>query len=85
MHTKVIEDIISKELKGLCINCENINTCIYFKTATRKIIQCELFVLDKDQCAETTPLNGLCKTCDHSATCTLPGRKSNVWRCSEYL
>jgi len=31
-----------------------------------------------------TEAPGLCRTCDHAATCTLPRAESGVWHCEEF-
>jgi hypothetical protein len=82
MLTKeTIEDIVTGELKSLCIRCVHVEKCFYYKTATKTIIQCELFEID--QLNATVP-QGLCMTCDHVTHCVLPGRKQGVWRCTEF-
>jgi hypothetical protein len=80
---EIIEDLVTRELKELCIACVHASTCVYHKTATRAVIQCELFETDP-QIPDTNSLHGLCITCDHAAHCTLPGRKEGVWRCNEF-
>jgi hypothetical protein len=85
MHTKeLIEDLVTSGLKGLCMNCLHNQTCIYHKATTRHIIQCELYSLDEDSYPDPSSPNGLCRTCDLAADCTLPGRRSGVWHCNEY-
>jgi hypothetical protein len=84
-----IDEIIVSELKGLCYTCQHVESCAYRKNTTKKIIQCELYELDTDvryaNGSYEPDLAGLCKTCDHAPTCALPGRKSGVWHCNEYV
>jgi hypothetical protein len=84
---ETIEDIVTRELKGLCISCAHTQTCPYHKAASKVIIQCEFFQLDlldqTKQSAHDSP-QGLCATCDHANRCTLPGRKEGVWRCNDF-
>jgi hypothetical protein len=42
---ELIEDLVVREVKGLCATCVHTNDCLFHKTATKKIIQCELFEL----------------------------------------
>jgi hypothetical protein len=84
---ETIEDIVTRELKGLCISCAHTQTCPYHKAASKVIIQCEFFQLDLlDLTTHTThdSLQGLCATCDSATHCTLPGRKQGVWRCNDF-
>jgi hypothetical protein len=84
---EIIEDIVTRELKGLCISCAHTQTCPYRKSATKVIIQCEFFqldLLDLTEHATHNSLHGLCATCDHANHCTLPGRKEGVWRCNDF-
>lgn len=86
MHVKtMIEDLVDKELKGLCNNCIHASDCIYYKTSTKTIIQCELYHIDEDGRQEIQVLMGLCKNCDQAHNCTLPGKRHGVWHCNEYM
>jgi hypothetical protein len=81
---EAIEDIVTRELRGLCTTCVHADRCIYHKTATRIIIQCELFQLDPAERIDANSLQGLCTTCDHASHCRLPGRKYGIWHCNEF-
>lgn len=84
---ETIKDIVTRELKALCISCAHTQTCPYRKAASKVIIQCEFFQLDlldlTKQSAQDPP-QGLCATCDHANHCTLPGRKEGAWRCNDF-
>jgi hypothetical protein len=80
----IIENIVTRELKALCGSCIHQHDCVYHKTSTRAIIQCELFELDKEQMPDPGLTLGLCTNCDHANHCTLPARKSGAWRCDEF-
>lgn len=85
MHTnETIEEIIVRELRGLCASCAHAEGCLYFNTSLKIVIQCDMF--DDVQNAEphAHEVQGLCRTCDHSPSCKLPGRKHGVWRCNEF-
>lgn len=78
-----IEQIVGRELKDICANCFHTNTCIYHKTAIKRIIQCELYELDNEIKIHEY-VKGLCSTCDLSPDCKLAGRQSGIWACNEY-
>jgi hypothetical protein len=80
---QLIEEIITREVRGLCTTCIHAETCAYSLSSTKTIIQCELFQLD--QAVEVLSSGGLCKTCDQLSTCRLPGRRTGVWHCDEFL
>jgi hypothetical protein len=80
----IIEDMLTRELKSLCGTCVYKNDCIYYRTSTKAIIQCELFELDQEFNIDSSSARGLCATCDHTDHCTLPGRRQGVWRCNEF-
>lgn len=80
---EVIEELIENEVKGLCGTCTHAANCVYLKTARKQIIQCELYELDVT--FSDIPPSGLCRSCDHSTTCKLPGRVFGVWHCNEFL
>lgn len=82
---ELIEDLVVREVKGLCTTCVHTHDCLFHKTATKKIIQCELFELGFEPPAAEVSATGLCKTCDNAAHCKLSGRKEGVWRCSEFI
>jgi hypothetical protein len=81
---QVIEQLIIKEVKGLCSGCSNSGACIYEKVAIKQVIQCELFELDADPQPSATA-KGLCKSCDNASVCKLPGRNDGVWHCYEFI
>lgn len=78
-----IEQMVSRELKGICTNCAHTNTCIYYKSATKMIIQCELYEFT-GSAMNLEPPKGLCCTCDSSPNCKLVGRLFGVWTCNDY-
>jgi hypothetical protein len=80
----IIESIVTRELKALCGSCIHQQECVYYKTSTKAIIQCELFELDREQLLDSGLAIGLCTNCDHANHCTLPGRKFGAWRCEEF-
>lgn len=85
MHTnETIEEIIVRELRGLCASCARAEGCLYHNTSLKVIIQCDMFDDALTGDASAHPLQGLCRTCDHSSYCKLPGRKHGVWRCNEF-
>jgi hypothetical protein len=85
MHTLgLIEEIIVMEMKGLCTTCAHATHCVYLKSSSKAIIQCELFELD-GTLKSPTSANGLCKTCDNASRCNLPGRAEGVWHCNEFI
>jgi hypothetical protein len=80
----IIENLVARELKALCGACVHQYECIYHKTSTKAIIQCELFKLGREHIADSDATHGLCTTCDHAHHCTLPGRRDGVWRCPDF-
>jgi hypothetical protein len=82
---ELIEDVIISEVKGLCVTCAHADSCVYYKTATKSIIQCELFELDNSSRAALRAPKGLCKTCDLATRCKLPGRLEGLWHCNEFI
>ncbi len=80
----IIENLVTRELKSLCNTCIHQDECVYYKTATKAIIQCELFVLDQEYIRDSNSPLGLCTNCDHASDCTLPGRRHGVWRCDDF-
>ena len=81
---EIIEEIVARELKTLCCTCAHFEDCVYRKTTSKAVIQCELFEVADDESYGPTPPAGLCSTCDHADYCKLPGRKDGVWRCDEF-
>jgi hypothetical protein len=85
MQNEIIQEIVVKELKGLCSSCVHLTTCGYFKRNSHKVvIQCELFEVDEVVALPQNVPDGLCKTCDLAAACRLPGRKMGTWHCNEF-
>jgi len=82
--SEIIENLITREVRGLCMTCVHANACIYHQTATRDIIQCELYQLDVERTTLKDQPQGLCKSCDNAANCKLPGRAGGVWHCNEF-
>lgn len=80
---EIIEDIVLREVKPLCVTCRFADDCVYHQTATKVIIQCELFEFDLDQQHDEGG-KGLCRTCDNAKHCKLPGRFQGVWHCNEF-
>lgn len=84
----VIEDIVVKELTGLCGSCAHYEKCIYRKNSAKVIIQCEVFESlrgDHDQYQVTgMPEKGLCLNCSKNRCCHLPKAATGVWHCEEY-
>jgi hypothetical protein len=87
MNSQLIEGLLKNELKGLCINCVLVSSCLFRKTTDRIIIQCELFQVD-DEADVLHPVSmqkSLCMNCARNNSCQLPGRRTGVWHCEEYL
>jgi hypothetical protein len=88
MHSQdLIERLIQNELKGLCINCSLANHCPYRKATDKIIIQCELhqFSEEADAPQPVSTQKGLCVNCCRANVCQLPGRKTGIWHCEEYV
>ena len=86
-------------LVGLCVTCNNAETCVFRKRRGYDALQCEMFenfVPTNDSkkvasvsevakpAAETAGLKGLCVNCAHANSCKLPRPASGVWHCEEY-
>ena|SRR6187455_2128244 len=85
MPATIIEEIVVKEFRGLCLTCLHVATCSYFKRQSNKIvIQCELFEVDDEVALAQHSPAGLCKSCDLAADCRLPGRRMGIWHCNEF-
>jgi hypothetical protein len=85
---------------GLCVTCNNADTCVYRKLRGCDAIYCEMFdgyappkrgsLTDRATrpiAAESTEVNGrkgLCINCAHADTCMLPKPAGGVWHCEEY-
>ena len=81
-----IEEIVVRELGGLCHSCAHHDTCVYRLSTDKVVIQCEVFessaaeiVLD-----DCFPEKGLCLNCNKRQSCHLPKQASGVWHCEEY-
>jgi hypothetical protein len=85
MRHDLIEEMVVKEFMGLCSTCAHVHSCAYSERRSDKvIIQCEMFEVDHDNLSgEKTP-SGLCRTCDLTTVCRLPGRKTGTWHCNEF-
>lgn len=83
-----IEDLVSKELIGLCGSCVHFDGCVYRKNSQRIVIQCEVFEsvtgATKGIPAKQNPVKGLCVNCSRNHFCHLPREASGVWQCEEY-
>ena len=83
MERAIIEDIVVRELKGLCSTCFHFDSCAYSKRQPDKaVIQCEMFEIDKE--SGENPTEGLCRNCDLAKHCRLPGRRLGTWHCNEF-
>ena len=82
-----IEEIVVKELGGLCTSCVHFNECVYRKSSNKVVIQCEVFESPEDSSAEHIDhalVRGLCLNCSKHRFCHLPREASGVWHCEEY-
>lgn len=81
--------------KGLCSNCEKLETCAYPST-TSETWFCEEYSYQRPTKAPKTQaadvhdeekpeqLAGLCMNCELRETCQLPKAPGGVWFCGEY-
>lgn len=79
--------------KGLCMNCEKLETCSYPSTISETWF-CEEYSCPKGEPIakpqveqaeqEEEKLAGLCMNCDLRETCKLPKALGGVWFCGEY-
>lgn len=82
-----IEEIVARELSGLCSSCVHHDGCVYRANAGKVVIQCEVFesyagnFIRSDE--RSTP-KGLCLNCSKCHFCHLPKETSGVWHCEEY-
>ena len=82
-----IEEILVRELSGLCRSCILYDGCVYRVHAKKVVIQCEVF----ESNGVATQINnglartkGLCLNCSKLHVCNLPKEASGVWHCEEY-
>jgi len=73
-----IEQLLERELDGLCASRESADHGLYPRTAGTIIRRPTL-----DDVKYTS--TGLCMNCAKANSCHLPGRKVGVWHCEEYL
>ena len=82
-----IEEIVVREMSGLCGSCVHHDGCAYRINAEKVVIQCEVFEsiggtpVKRD---ESALLKGLCVNCNKRHDCHLPKEASGVWHCEEY-
>ncbi len=80
-----IEELVTKELGGLCNTCVHRTGCLFRQRSERVVIQCEQFeAWPLDVAARNLPARGLCLNCAKAAVCHLPKEPSGVWHCEEY-
>lgn len=83
-----IEEMMVKEMNGLCGSCVHFDECVYRKNSTKVIIQCEVFESVRTNGIKTrhedAPLRGLCLNCSRNQVCHLPKEPTGVWHCEEY-
>lgn len=83
-----IEEIVVREMNGLCRLCLHYDGCAYRISTSKVVIQCEVFEHSGSAPAATSDENnsvkGLCLNCSKSHNCHLPKEASGVWHCEEY-
>ena len=83
-----IEEVVIKELGGLCESCVHSANCVYRKNSQKVVIQCEVFETigeaGSDHSIGSTSVKGLCSNCNKNHLCHLPKEASGVWHCEEY-
>lgn len=80
-----IEAVVTKELSGLCGSCVHAEDCVYRKSSTKVVIQCEVFEsVGEAGSVGNTSVKGLCTNCSKTHFCHLPREASGVWHCEEY-
>jgi len=83
-----IEEIVIKELSGLCGSCIHFEGCMYRKNSEKVVIQCEVFESFHEASGKNSvnnpPLKGLCLNCSKNHFCHLPKEVTGVWHCEEY-
>lgn len=80
-----VQEIVTRELSGLCGSCNHYDGCVYRKNSDKVVIQCEVFE-DSGGTLDTAEvvLKGLCLNCSKAPLCHLPKQTSGVWHCEEY-
>lgn len=86
-------------IAGLCVTCNNAETCVFRTTRGGDALCCETFdnfvstnghrkVASFTEVAapvaDVAGLKGLCLNCAHTTNCKLPRPASGVWHCGEY-
>ena len=82
-----VEELVIKELNGLCGSCVHAEDCVYRRNSPKVVIQCEEFEsvgADGEGTGGTSTVSGLCLNCSKNQFCTLPKEISGVWHCEEY-
>jgi len=80
-----IEDIVVREMSGLCGSCLHRDGCVYRMSTTKQVIQCEVYESTGAISADDNiPKKGLCLNCVKSQNCQLPKPASGVWHCEAY-
>ena len=88
------------EVKGLCVNCSNRNSCTLPGLGMESLMHCEEFYCETGECAPSTHaqkqlvkepavtepqgLKGLCVNCDERFDCKFKKAPGGVWHCTEY-
>jgi|GEM_PF-777932 len=92
--------VAQPEYLGLCSTCRHSKTCTYLCRQERPVLFCEEFEVEEveskrthshdEQAADQATIPdmekypGLCSTCEHRETCTLPKPEGGVWQCEEF-
>ena len=88
MTNTIVDEMLARELTGLCRSCDQFENCVFRKKEKRIVIYCELFNSDQDNAnalADRKIVNlGLCSNCDNVSHCKLPRSAGGVWHCEEY-
>jgi len=85
---------------GLCLTCNNADTCVHRKRRGADAIYCETFddyvprngkgagkaatVVMMTTAAAPVDVKGLCLNCVHRDACKLSKPETGVWHCEEY-
>jgi hypothetical protein len=81
--------------KGLCTNCEKLETCSYPSTTSetwfceeysyaKPVPMLRLDRRDSDEEEQPRKVLGLCMNCELRETCRFPKPEGGVWFCAEY-